>query len=223
MRFAIFGAVQLLASFAVATLPAAADSRTLLENDKVRVVRANDQPHAPSAPHDHKFNRVMIYLQPGTERFTTQNGAPTTLKWRAGEAKWSPAGGTHISEVVSNAPVTMIEVEIKREGDPSKKVSTALDPANVDPKDYRVEFENSQVRVLRVLMPPKHAVPLHEHQLDRVVVYLTDQNTRVTTPDGKAETVQHKAGEASWGGPAKHREENLNDAPFEAVVVELKN
>jgi len=26
----------------------------------------------------------------------------------------------------------------------------------------------------------------------------------------------------SWGGPAKHEEENLSDKPFEAVVVELK-
>ena len=45
----------------------------------------------------------------------------------------------------------------------------------------------------------------------------------MTTPDGKTETAQHKAGEVSWGAPRKHREENLQDGPFEAVVVELKN
>jgi hypothetical protein len=27
----------------------------------------------------------------------------------------------------------------------------------------------------------------------------------------------------SWAGSAKHREENLMDKPFEAIVVELKN
>jgi hypothetical protein len=59
--------------------------------------------------------------------------------------------------------------------------------------------------------------------LNRVVVYLTDQNGRMTTPDGKVDTAQHKAGEASWGGPVKHQEENLSDKPFEAVVVELKS
>ena len=223
MRFSTFRALQLLALLTLAGSPAAADSRTLLENDKVRVVQAVDQPHSPSAPHQHKFNRVMIYLQPGGQRITPQGGAPAALKWRAGEVRWSPAGGTHVSELVSTAPVTMIEVEIKKEGDPAKRVTTALDPPKIDPQDYRVEFENSQVRVLRVHLAPKRAVPLHEHQLDRVVVYLTDQNTRVTTPDGQVDTVQHKAGEASWGGPAKHREENLNDSPFEAVVVELKN
>jgi len=165
----------------------------------------------------------MIHLQPGGQRITPESGAPATLKWKAGEVRWSPAGGMHVSELISSAPVTMIEVEIKKEGAPPKRVTNALDPTKVDPEDYRVEFENSQVRVLRVHMAPKRAVPLHEHQLDRVVVYLTDQNTRVTTPDGKADTIQHKAGDVSWSGPAKHREENLNDSPFEVVVVELKN
>jgi len=218
MRFSRF-----LAFLALAALPAAAASTTLLENDKVRVVRADDQPHSPSAPHQHKVNRVMIYLQPGSERFTSEGAAPTVLTWKAGEVKWSPAGATHVSEVISAAPVTMIEIEIKKEGDPARKVTTALDPPKIDPRDYRVEFENSQVRVVRVRMAAHRAVPLHEHQLDRVVVYLTDQKTRVTTEDGKADIVEHKAGEASWGGAAKHREENLNDSPFEAIVVELKN
>jgi outer membrane lipoprotein-sorting protein len=56
-----------------------------------------------------------------------------------------------------------------------------------------------------------------------VVVYFTDQNVRQTSPDGKAEVTQHKAGEFSWSGPSKHKIENLSDKPFEAAVVELKN
>lgn len=216
-------AMQLLACFALTCVLARAESHTLLENDKVRVVQAVDQPHSPSAPHQHKLNRVMVYLTPGSETITAQPGGKTELRWKAGEVKWSPTGPTHVSEVTSKDPITIVEVEIKKEGDPGKMVTTALDPPKIDPKDYRVEFENSQVRVLRVHMAAKHAVPLHEHQLDRVVVYLTDQNTRITAADGKAETAQHKAGEASWGGPAKHKEENLSDSPFEAVVVELKN
>jgi quercetin dioxygenase-like cupin family protein len=223
MRLTHFRAWHSLVILAVSAWPALAASRTLLENDKVRVVEAVDQPHSPSAPHQHTFNRVMVYLQPGEERITPEGGKPVVLTWGAGEVKWSPAGGRHVSEVTSNAPVTMIEIEIKKEGDPAKRVTTSLDPAKIDSQDYRVEFENSQVRVVRVHMAPHRAVPLHEHQLDRVVVYLTDQRTRVTSADGKAETVEHKAGEASWGGPARHREENLNDTPFEAIVVELKN
>src|SRR5262249_47503912 len=95
-------------------------------------------------------------------------------------------------------------------------------PLKVDPADYKLEFENPQVRVTRVKIGAHKKVPEHEHVLNRVVVYLTDQNGSMTTPDGKTDTAQHHAGEVSWGGPVKHREENLMDNPFEAVVVEFK-
>jgi len=37
------------------------------------------------------------------------------------------------------------------------------------------------------------------------------------------DTAVHKAAEASWGGPTSHKEDNLMDGPFEALMVELKN
>ena len=40
---------------------------------------------------------------------------------------------------------------------------------------------------------------------------------------GKIDMVKHKAGEAVWGAPVTHKEENLSSAPFEVVVVEVKN
>ena len=61
-----------------------------------------------------------------------------------------------------------------------------------------------------------------EHLLNRVVIYITDQNGTMTSADGVTAAAQHKAGEVSWAPPAKHREENLLEQPFEAVVVELK-
>ena len=137
--------------------------------------------------------------------------------------KWSPASGMHVSEITSDQPVTMIEVELKKPGGPAAPVNSALDPVKVDPREYHVEFENSQVRVLRVKIGAHQKVPLHEHSLNRVVVYLTDQDATMTTPDGKTETAQHKAGDVSAAGKTRHREENLRDGPFEAVVVELKN
>jgi quercetin dioxygenase-like cupin family protein len=118
--------------------------------------------------------------------------------------------------------VSIIEVELKKPGTGAPVATGALDPVKVDKKHYKVELENDQVRVLRVKIGPHESTPLHEHSLNRVVAYLADQNFRVTT-DGKAEMVQHKAGEVSWGAPTKHKEENLSDKPFEVVVVEFKN
>jgi uncharacterized RmlC-like cupin family protein len=194
-----------------------------IDNEQAHVVVAHDQPHVKGKLHEHKLDRVMIYLQAGRQDFAWQDGKKNTLTWKAGDVKWSPGGGMHTSEIVSDAPVTIVEVEIKKPGDPSVKVTTPLDPLKVDPKDYKLEFENSEVRVIRVHFAAHKGAPLHEHQLNRVVVYLTDQNTRLTLPDGKVDTAVHKAGEFSWGGPTKHQEDNLMDGPFEAIMVELKN
>ena len=43
-----------------------------------------------------------------------------------------------------------------------------------------MEFENSQVRVVRVKLGAHRRVLEHEHQLNRIVVYLTDQNASMT-------------------------------------------
>src|SRR5438477_8308419 len=187
--------------------------QTAIDNDQVRVLKVVDRPHAKGQPHEHKLNRVMIYLTPGRQEITPQGGKKAVQQFQAGEVKWSPATGTHVSEITSDAPVTIIEVELKKQGEPSKVVKTALDPLQVDPKDYKLEFENSQVRVTRVKIGPGQKVPLHEHLLNRVVVYVTDQNGSMTTPDGQTETAKHGAGEVSWGGPTRHQEQNLKGTP----------
>src|SRR5438093_300638 len=84
-------------------------------------------------------------------------------------------------------------------------------------------IDNDQVRVLKVVDRPHAKGQPHEHKLNRVVVYLTDQDGSMTAPDGKTETAKHRAGEVSWGGPTKHQEQNLKETSFEAVVVEPKN
>jgi quercetin dioxygenase-like cupin family protein len=213
--------IMLLA--AAAALPAQ-DSRAVIDNDQVRVLKVTQEAHKKTPLHEHKINRVMIYLQPGRQDFEyPETKKKSVLTWKAGEAKWSPAGGKHIAEIVSDKPVTIVEIELKKPGDPSKKATGPLDPVKLDPKEYKVVLDNDQVRVLHVKIGAGQSTPLHEHALNRVVTYLSDQKLRVTTPDGKAEVVERKAGEVSWGGPAKHKEENLNSTPFEVMVVELKN
>jgi quercetin dioxygenase-like cupin family protein len=194
-----------------------------LENDQVRVLTVVDKPHAKGALHEHKQNRVMVYLQAGEQEIISQDGKKTTLKFKPGDVKWSPTSGMHTSEIVSASPVTIVELEVKKPGDPSKSATGALDPVKVAPKIYKLEFENDQVRVVRAKFAPNQPVPEHEHMLNRAVVYLTDQRSKITTPDGKVEESQHKAGEVSWGGPAKHKEQNLLDKPVELLVVEFKN
>ena len=55
------------------------------------------------------------------------------------------------------------------------------DPVNVDPKHYKVEFENERVRVLRVSYGPGEKSVMH-YNPDSVIVSLTGDKTRMTTP-----------------------------------------
>src|SRR5207237_10720125 len=110
----------LLAASAAALL--AQDPKTALDNDQVRVLQVTQQPHQKTKLHDHKVNRVMIYLQAGKQEFEyPESKKKSVLTWKAGEAKWSPAGGKHVAEIVSDKPVTIVEIELKKPGDPARK------------------------------------------------------------------------------------------------------
>jgi quercetin dioxygenase-like cupin family protein len=99
--------------------------------------------------------------------------------------------------------------------------SAAQDPISVDPKHYRVEFENDQVRVLRVSYGAHEKSPMHEHPAG-VAVAMTDAVVKFTLADGKIEERPLKAGQILWMLAEKHAPENVSDKPFEVVLTELK-
>ena len=90
------------------------------------------------------------------------------------------------------------------------------------PQGYKVEFENPQVRVVRVKIPARTKIPLHEHALNRVNVFLQPQKMRVTPEGGAPTELSASQGEARWGTPGKHVEENLGTGTFEVLMVEIK-
>ncbi len=98
----------------------------------------------------------------------------------------------------------------------------AQDPAKVDPAHYKVEFENAQVRVLRIHYGPHDKSVMHSHP-DAVVIFLTDAHNKFTMPDGKSVERSGKAGDAMWSPAETHLPENLSDKPLEGILVELKS
>lgn len=218
MRFRIV--VPILAAGALA-LFAAETIKTPVDNADVRVLDVVVQPHEKTALHEHKANRVMIYRNAGSQNVDYEGGRHVVLTFKDNEVIWAPIEGKHVSEIVSAKPVNIIEIELRKPG-AGKTITTSIDPVKIDPKHYRLEFENDQVRVFRVHMGPHESSPLHEHQLHRIVVYLTDATVRVTSADGKVETATHKAGDIIESGAAKHGERNLTGNPIEVIVAELK-
>jgi quercetin dioxygenase-like cupin family protein len=204
-----------------AALLAVETVKTPINNDDIRVLDVVVQPHEKTSMHEHKANRVMIYRNAGAQNFEYESGKHSLLTFTQNQVMWSPIEGKHIAEVATETPVNIIEIELKKPG-AGLGVTTAIDPLKVDPKHYRLEFENAQVRVFRVHFGPHESTPMHEHQLQRVMVYLTDSTVRVTSADGKVEVTQHKAGDIAEGGPARHSEQNMTDKPVETIVTELK-
>lgn len=104
----------------------------------------------------------------------------------------------------------------------SSSVVKAQDPVTVDPKHHKVEFENEQVRVLRITYGPHEKdAGMHEHP-NFVVVALTDYAAKITFLDGKTEEGRGKAGQATWWPATTHVVEMLSDKPTEFLGIELK-
>lgn len=97
----------------------------------------------------------------------------------------------------------------------------AQDPVKVDPNHYKVEFENDQVRVLRITYGVGKKSVMHEHPAN-VAVFLTDAHVKFTQPDGKIQDAPAKAGTVQWDAGGKHLPENVGDKRLEVIVVELK-
>jgi len=97
----------------------------------------------------------------------------------------------------------------------------AQEPTKVEPKHYKLDFENDRVQVVSVHYGPHEKSSLHEHP-GGVVVSVTDAHLRFTDENGKVREVYAKAGEARWYGAFKHRVENLGDTPYDAVYIAVK-
>jgi quercetin dioxygenase-like cupin family protein len=99
--------------------------------------------------------------------------------------------------------------------------AAAQDAAKVDSNHYTVEFENEQVRVLRIRYGPREKSVMHRHPAG-VAIMLTDNTMKFTFADGRTEERQMKAGQVIEAEAVTHLPENPSDQPFEAILVEVK-
>jgi len=99
--------------------------------------------------------------------------------------------------------------------------AAAQDPTKVEPKHYKLQFENERVQVVSVHYGPREQSGMHDHP-GGVSVSVTGGHLRFTDQSGKVTEVYAKAGEARWFPPFKHRVENLGDEPYNGVYIGIK-
>jgi hypothetical protein len=194
--------------------PGAAAIDNKLDTPQVRVYIATLAPHTPVPSRTgHATNRVLIYLDNGV--MTRQDGADPghgeslqRIEFHRGEVRWRPASGAYVAENIGDRPIRILEIDLK--GKPAGPAPVSkLDPTVVDAKHYKVEFENEQVRILRVHYDAHDHGKEHEHILNRVVLYLNDQTGA-------------KADDVRISGAGTHTEQNSGDQPADRIAVEIK-
>jgi hypothetical protein len=189
--------------------PGAAAIDNKLDTPQVRVYFATLPPHTPIPSRTgHATNRVLIYLDNGV--MTRQEGSDKVqnIEFHRGDVRWRPASGAYVAQNISDHPIRILEIDLK--GKPAGPAPvTKLDPTVVDAKHYKVVLENDQVRVLRIHYDAHDKGELHEHILNRVVLYLNDQTGA-------------KADEVRISGAGTHTEQNAADQPADRIAVELK-
>jgi quercetin dioxygenase-like cupin family protein len=98
--------------------------------------------------------------------------------------------------------------------------AAAQDAVRVDPAHHKVEFENDQVRVLRVTLAPGEKTPSHSHP-GGVAIFLNDSQNRLTV-GGTSDAPMRKAGSVIELKPVTHVVENVGATTSEVIVVEIK-
>jgi quercetin dioxygenase-like cupin family protein len=98
----------------------------------------------------------------------------------------------------------------------------AEDPVRVDPRHYKVEFENERVRVLRAQYQPGERSVMHSHP-ESIAVFLTDCDGIFNYPDRQSEDINVKAGTVQHIEAHIHLPESRSEKPFEVIIVELKD
>jgi quercetin dioxygenase-like cupin family protein len=99
--------------------------------------------------------------------------------------------------------------------------AAAQDPTKVEPKHYKLHFENDRVQVVDIHYGPHEKSEMHDHPAG-VSVSVTGGHLRFIDQNGKVTEVYAKAGEARWFPPHRHKVENIGDEPYNGVYIGVK-
>jgi quercetin dioxygenase-like cupin family protein len=98
----------------------------------------------------------------------------------------------------------------------------AQDPVAVDPAHHKVDFENDQVRVLRIDFGPGEMSVMHSHPC-LIAIGVTNSKLLFHFLDGTTRNAELTAGQVVVAKPITHQPENQTSEPSEVIVVELKS
>jgi quercetin dioxygenase-like cupin family protein len=201
------------------------------ENDLIRVLRIRYGPGEESVTHGHPAGCGVV-VRGGTFGFTLPSGEVVTGTARPGAVNCTDAE-VHSPINVGEAEAEFVFFDLKgretfdNNGDPRRRRGRTAadgtpDALAADRGQYRQEFENDDVRVLRSRYAAGLATRMHSHPA-RCAVYLTGGTTRVTTEAGEVRTFTRTPGEVVCTPAEVHKSENIGETDLQAVILEMKD
>jgi quercetin dioxygenase-like cupin family protein len=98
-----------------------------------------------------------------------------------------------------------------------------IDPVEVSPKQFQIDFENDHVRIVSYQLQPGERDNWHTHPA-KVSVITGGGLLRITTGDGESFEVTEEVGSATWmSALGRHFAENVGDTTVKVVLVEIKS
>ncbi len=191
-----------------------------IDNDEVTVwdILLNKGDSAPATPSN--MDTVVMFLEGGTIRTTSQNGRAKIVARKFGDAVFESKGQSRTDTLLSGGPAREIVVALKN---PAHAVpDTGKNPlAFPRPGSVKV-FENDRVIVWHYSWVKGRPTPMHFHDKDVVVAYRYDGTLRSITPDGQATDNAYKKDDIRFNKSNRTHSEVLTTARQSAAILELK-
>lgn len=103
-------------------------------------------------------------------------------------------------------------------------IALAQDAAAMQPRAYRVAYENDRLRVLEYNSRPGMGVcgnGMHSHPA-HLTIALSAIKARFKLPNGQTGSGENKLGDVFWSEAETHEVENITGRDTRALLVELK-
>jgi quercetin dioxygenase-like cupin family protein len=202
---------------APATAPQQA--RTLFENPSIRVLEFSLEPGEALPTHEGQ-RRVVYSLSNYQIRFT-EGGTAEETTWQEGDVHWHGADDHAVENIGATAArfLVVARTDAGLTGEPP--AGALQDAASADPDHGELLLDNQDARVVRVILAPGEAQPLHQG-LPRLVYSLTPYSIRYTEVGQDPVERSFQAGDAHWHEAGEHAVENTGATEARYVVFQFR-
>ena len=217
-------------------LVAPLNHHVLFEDEDVRVIEVTQAPHTRETMHTHARPSIFYLDGPTAMRYVVAGDEVHAVERKAPPREMQPLvipfkpEGLHAVENLSDNIFHALRVELKHPGCdlapkplvmPNPKDALVMAPAN-----YKLLFENEEVRVIDVVIPSHDKEPMHTDTWGGFAYFEHAARWQTFDSTGKPEgvrEVQSGSKVVAVGPQGSHFIENLGDAPLHEVRFELKH